>query len=597
MRRTAATATVLLALAAFIPGSGPGSAAPGLPERLSALAVLALSPAEAIEVQAIESNLEMLGVPFETTADVSSALRAPVVVLAGALTNTVLSPAEREQLYAYVEAGGVVLATHVHGNQFFPLFGLAEFASHRANFRLHFLASPRDAALRYLNRPEEQEIRLGDPERYQEVSWTTEYRLAGAEALGRYPNGAVAFARHYYGRGIAYCLGISFADSTLRPALGQTYEAERQWANVFAPSADALRLLLRALYESHVHPFVLIHPIPDGQETALLLSHDLDARESFRNAVVFAALEQRYGVTSTFFVTTKYFTDATDIGYYTPRNVAHLRTVHARGFDLGSHTVSHLKTFDRFPLGEPEVSFESYRPRETPTVIGEVKVSKELLERDIPGQRTVSFRAGELSHPPQLIRALEAAGYRVDSTRAAGNTLTNYPYRALRETHLGAPVTEIIEIPVTLDDSMGYLTADNVEEVVAAWRHIIEANGENNAVTCLLIHPTDTTYKLEAEERLLEAYRDQPVWIGDVSRFGLFARQRALVRLSVFAKRDQLLLRLNRARGELPAGLTLAVEAGPRRATVVVEDSEGQRIPFTTRESRWRDRVFLVLRP
>ena len=597
MRRNATAAAVLLGFAAFIPGNGTGSAPPGLPEPLAVLTVLALSLAEAIEVQAIESDLEMLGVPFTTTTEVARAVRAPVVVLAGTLTNTVLSPAEREQLYAYVEAGGVVLATHVHGNQFFPLFGLAGFATSRTNFRLRFVDAERDAALRYLNRPEEQEIRFGNPERYQEVNWTTGYRLAGAEALGYYANGAVAFARHYYGRGIAYCLGISFADSTLRPALGQTYEAERQWANVFAPSADAVRLLLRALYEANAHPFVLIHPIPDGQETALLLSHDIDARESFRKAVDFAALEQSFGVTSTFFVTTKYFTDATDIGYYTPQNVAHLNTIHSQGFDLGSHTVSHLKTFERLPLGDAGVTFETYRPRETPTVIGEVKVSKELLERDIPGQRTVSFRAGELRHPRQLIRALEAAGYRVDSTRAAGNTLTNYAYRALRETHLGALITDIVEIPVTLDDSRGYLTPDNLEEVVATWKHIIDANGENNAITCLLIHPTDTTYKLEAEERLLRAYQGQPVWIGNVSRFGLFARQRALVRLSIFAKRDQLLLRLNRARGELPTGLTLAVEAGTPRSRVVVEDSEGQRIPFTTRENRRADRVFLVLRP
>jgi hypothetical protein len=78
-------------------------------------------------------------------------------------------------------------------------------------------------------------------------------------------------------------------------------------------------MLLRAIYESNVNPFVLIHTIPDGFGSALLLSHDIDARESFRNWVAFATLEQRYGTSSTFFVTTKYFDDATDSGYYTPR--------------------------------------------------------------------------------------------------------------------------------------------------------------------------------------------------------------------------------------------------------------------------------------
>lgn len=584
-----------LAVAAWLGAIGLASPQTSPTPLPTTMAVLVLSSAFANEATALESDLEMLGVPFETTADISRALRGPVVVLAGTLTNTAFSPADRERLYAYVDSGGVVFATHVQGNQFFPLFGLAEFRSSRENFGVRFADSDQDGSLRYINRPEEQEIRLGNPDRYQEVNWTTEYTLAGAEALGHFPNGAVAFARNYYRRGIAYCLGLSFSDFTLRPALGQSYEAEQEWANVFAPSADVLRLLLRGLYESTVHPFTLIHTIPDGKETALLLSHDIDARESFRNSAVFVALEERYGVTSTFFVTTKYFTDSTDIGYYNAERVAHIRHVAAQGFDIGAHTVSHLKTFDQLPLGDPEVNFESYRPRQAPTVYGEVKVSKELLDRDIPGQRTVSFRAGFLRHPPQLIRALEAAGYKVDSSHAAGNTLTNYAHRAMREARLGAPVTDLIEIPVTLDDSRGYLTPNNVDEVVAHWMDIIAANAENNAITCLLIHPTDTTYKLEAEERLLQAYVDKPVWIGDVTRFGLFARERARVRVAAFANGSQLLLRLNRPRAALPPGLTLVVESGLPWASVTVEDSEAKIIPFATLVRP--DRNFLLLEP
>src|SRR5258708_5927251 len=335
-------------------------------------------------------------------------------------------------------------------------------------------------------------------------------------------------------------------------ALGENYEAEPKWANVFAPAGDVLRMLLRAIYESNVHPFVLIHTIPDGFESALLLSHDIDARESFRNSAAFAALEERYGATSTFFVTTKYFDDATDSGYYTAENCAYLRQVFARGFDLGSHTVSHLKTFNRFPLGETPIRLAAYKPKETPTVFGDIEVSKELLERDIPGQHTIAFRAGELSHPPQLIQSLETAGYLVDSTRAAGSTLTNYPYRPLRQAHLGSSVSTMIEVPVTLDDSMGYLTPESLERTVAQWLQIVTANATNNNITGLLIHPTDTTYKLNAEERLLQACRQKPIWIGSGTRFGPFSRARASIRAAVFAEEDHLVIQLNRTRSELP---------------------------------------------
>jgi peptidoglycan/xylan/chitin deacetylase (PgdA/CDA1 family) len=570
-----------------------GSSPPA--KRGSFVAVLAVSEKDGSEVTALESDLEMLGVPYETTFAVKAAVRAPMVVLAGTLSNASLSPADRERLYSYVESGGVLFATHVQGSQFFPLFGVAGFSTSRENHAVHFVDSTDDAALRYINRPEERDIVLGDSRHYREFNWTTEYRLAGAVALGNFPKGAAAFIRNHYGRGIAYSLGLSFSDSTLRMALGQNYEAEPKWANVFAPAGDVLRMLLRAIYESNVHPFVLIHTIPDGFESALLLSHDIDARESFRNAVAFADLEQRYGATSTFFVTTKYFDDATDSGYYTSENLAYLRQVFGRGFDLGSHTVSHLKNFNRFPLGETAIRFAMYKPKEAPTVFGEIGVSKELLERDIPGQHTIAFRAGELSHPPQLIQSLETAGYLVDSTRAAGSTLTNYAYRPLREAHLGSPVSTMIEVPVTLDDSMGYLTPASLEQAVAQWLHIVTANEENNNITCLLIHPTDTSYKLNAEERLLRACRQKPIWIGNVTQFGLFARARASTRATVFAGADHLVIQLNRIRSELPRGLTLAIEPAAHRAAIVIRDHDGSDVPFVTTIKP--DRTLLILRP
>jgi peptidoglycan/xylan/chitin deacetylase (PgdA/CDA1 family) len=559
------------------------------------VAVLPVSAKDASEVTAVESDLEILGVPFETAENLAEAMRSPMVVLAGTLTNVSLSAAQREQLYQYVEAGGVLFATHVQGGQYFPLFGITNFRFSRENSSVRFSEASADPAMRYLNRPEERDIVLGDPKRYREFNWTTEYEVAAAAALGRFANGKAAFVRNYYGRGVAYSLGLSFSDSTLRLAIGQSFEAEPEWANVFAPSGDVLRLLLRAIYESNVHPFLLIHTVPDGREGALLLSHDIDARESYPNSVVFAALEQRYGVTSTFFATTKYFTDETDIGYYTPANSAYLRQLLTRGFDVGSHTVSHLKTFERFPLGDPAVRFATYRPATAPSVFGEVRVSKELLDRDVPGLHTVTFRAGELSHPMKLIETLESAGYLVDSTRAAGNTLTNSPYRPLREAHLGAAVSSMIEIPVTLDDSMGYLTPSTVDKAVTQWIKIVAANAENNNITCLLIHPTDTTYKLVAEERLLQAYREKSIWIGSVTRFGLFARARAAVRLSAFASDDRVEIRLNQSRAALPQNLTLAIESGSRWSLVSVRDNAGADIPFTT--IAHGDRRWLVLKP
>src|SRR5437879_12985525 len=95
--------------------------------------------------------------------------------------------------------------------------------------------------------------------------------------------------------------------------------AARRWINWFEPSGDVFRLLLRGLYEDSVHPFLLVHTVPEGKRTGLCLTHDVDAREAFRNALTFAQMEAGLGVRSTFFVTTKYFTDSPAIGSSAPQ--------------------------------------------------------------------------------------------------------------------------------------------------------------------------------------------------------------------------------------------------------------------------------------
>jgi hypothetical protein len=96
-----------------------------------------------------------------------------------------------------------------------------------------------------------------------------------------------------------------------------------------------------------------------------------------------------------------------------------------------------------------------------------------------------------------------------------------------------------------------------------------------------LIHPTDVTFKLTAEERLLQSCRQKPVWIGSVTRFGLFARSRAAVRVGAFSVDHRLLLRLNQPRSALPEGLTLVIEemAG-LWPEITVQDSEGAQVPM-----------------
>jgi peptidoglycan/xylan/chitin deacetylase (PgdA/CDA1 family) len=549
------------------------------------------------EQVALRECLELLGIPYLETKDVREAARRPLVFIGGIMLNTLLRPPEREALYSYVEEGGVLLATQVQGDMFFPLFGITGATASRTNFRVQFVSE--DPSLRYLNRPEERTISLGDPKLYSETVWSTEYTTSPeTRVLAKYENGAAALTVNAYGRGLAYALGLGFKETTLIPRLARSFEAARHWINWFEPSGDVFRLLLRGLYEDNVHPFLLVHTVPEGKETALCLSHDVDARESFRNSLTFAQMEASLGVRSTFMVTTKYFLDSADIGYYTPDRVDWIRQVKELGFEVASHSVSHRQDFEQFPLGTPSVTQETYDPNH-PTVFGEVVVSKKMLDRDLH-QQTVGFRAGYLRFPNELLRALEDSGYLFDSSVSAQWVLTNFPYFGYRERSLSSEQGKIVVVPVTLDDSRGelqirnFLTAETEEEALRTWTEVIRANAENNAISCLLIHPTDVTFKLETERRLIEAVRGSDIWIGGLGSMARFWRERDRLRPSLRKGNDgKPVIVLNCKREEIPTGQALVVEAHSGSPLPEVQDAAGKIIPVRIRAAK--DRAYILL--
>jgi peptidoglycan/xylan/chitin deacetylase (PgdA/CDA1 family) len=112
----------------------------------------------------------------------------------------------------------------------------------------------------------------------------------------------------------------------------------------------------------------------------------VDAQTSFVDSLKFADLARQYDASATFFENTKYFADWKDIDYYNiPENLEAIRELRRRGFDIGSHTVSHYTQLDSAPLGDPDVTFAQYDPANEVTLFGEVRVSKELLLGPSPG--------------------------------------------------------------------------------------------------------------------------------------------------------------------------------------------------------------------
>ena len=178
--------------------------------------------------------------------------------------------------------------------------------------------------------------------------------------------------------------------------------------------------------------------------------------------------------------------------------------------------------------------------------------------------------------------------------------LTNFPYFGFRRRALGSEHSKIVVVPVALDDSRGelrirnFLTAGTVEQALRDWTEVIRANSENSAITCLLIHPTDVTYKLETERRLITANRREDTWIGDMGAVARFWRDRARLRPTLQRTvSGNVEIVLNLRRGELPAGQALVVEAQQGLPTPPVRDVAGA--PIVVRARADQDRVYLVL--
>jgi hypothetical protein len=323
--------------------------------------------------------------------------------------------------------------------------------------------------------------------------------------LAQFDDGSAALLTNSVGKGRVYLLGLSLLDVVLRNQNNRDYEAQRHYVNTFEPGADVWLLVLRAWYEAYGKDWVRLSTIPGGQRSALLLSHDVDWENSFAPGLDFARIERANQANSTFFIQTKYVDDANSKAFFFAPNLNILRELEAGGSTVGSHSIIHSRGFNKFELGSGHETYSSYQPRglgfdtaSGATVFGEVRVSKELLDGEIPGQETVFFRAGHLRVPVSLPEALERSGYQFDSSFTADDVLSNFPFALPRDLGFEED-SDIYEFPVTIEDEESPGFAKRVPQAL----QVILANAENGAVSVVLIHSNESILKAAAEQDLL----------------------------------------------------------------------------------------------
>jgi hypothetical protein len=451
--------------------------------------------------------LKAMGIPFFVTAELHVALRHKLLLLYPTVDGATFDKAQAQAITDFVTHGGIVFAQDVFWGGFKPLFGFDDVVPLRTRHKIVFNTtghSAPDPVFHYLNRAPEREVPLGSPA-IKEVIWTNGYQTAaGAQTLGRFEDGSAAVIKHDLGRGHTYLIGVALNDVVRRNQQNRDYEAQRTYANGFEPGTDVWLLILRAWYETYSDTGIRLGTIPEGKRSVLMLSHDVDWEYSFKPMAAFANLERSSGTSSTFFVQTKYLDDVVGKAFFFGQSLDTLRVL-THGSDIESHSVIHSKLFNKVPLGRGQEQYPGYQARATrdnaaqdATTLGEVCVSKSLLDGELPGHETIFFRAGHLRVPPYLPEALARCGYEFDSSFTAGDVLTNFPYELDFDLGMTEP-SGIFEFPVTLEDEQ----LPPLLERVPAMLDTIEANAENGAPSVLLIHSNNAEAKLEAERALL----------------------------------------------------------------------------------------------
>lgn len=481
------------------------------------------------ELAQVVSVLEQRGVPFDRTPAASNGIDSipdrgndyALVVVPFGLEDAAIDSAQRVRIERFVSSGGVVVAIRPgpsSGAEALAVFGLRSITDHRdaTELRFHPNSAP---ALAAFDSPEETRIPLIDasvrvPPVVEVLQPTTGTEtLAVALVNGRELGAAVV--RRALGHGAIYTLGHGL----------WWFETYRCYVNCFEPGGDLLGLFLRdAFREGCGGHSVLLHTVPGLEDSALLLTHDVDAPEAQNAgpwgepvAVQMARMEVEHHVRGTFNITTDYVH-----GYWnpeTPRALCRLGMC-----PLGGHSVVHLPSPATEPAGTCDEHRASYRPTrvEDTTLCGEVHVSLSLLQ-EATGQIPRVWRAPLLDVHPLLYDLLERFEILADSSFAIGDFKTNLPI-SLVDTSIRPDVfhhRHVFEFLVTLEDGMGVvvngashrieLQRDNFAQFLAGWEYALRRNAGNEAVTTLLVHtswgrgvgPENVPIKLGAVERLI----------------------------------------------------------------------------------------------
>jgi hypothetical protein len=539
-------------------------------------------------------GLKSHGVPISVTTDHRRALEHRAVLVYPMISGRVLEAQALKALAAFPREGGTLIGVNVFGGGLNEVFGFEDAVSSRERHELRFdttqtlaagLEDPRESVLRiYSEGGRESGIAsaVADPAEGQDrvPLGTLGYTAPRNRPLAVFEDGTAAITQKPYAAGAAFAFGIDLGFLILKGYNYREVGIARSYVNEYEPTLDVLLGLLKRIYLEAEPDAVTLAPVPSGRPLAVMITHDVDYPKSLNNSLRYAEYEKSQGIRATYFIQTKYIRDWNDAVFFDEAAVEVLRKLEALGMEVGSHSVSHAELFSDFPLGTGTETYPTYRPfikrrREAVngTILGELRVSKFLLDHFLEGGPVVSFRPGFLSNPFALPQSLLATGFLYTSTITANKSLTHLPFQLTYNRDFRAEV-DVYEFPITVEDEHLPRMGDRLPQAIELAEKISRSGG----IFVVLIHPDMLGHKFDFEKGFIEAVKDY-AWFGSVSDFGGWWAARDKVEVDVSSGLHQAVVTLEipeRIRGltlQVPAGLTY-VSGLPENLDVSVSGSK-----------------------
>lgn len=459
--------------------------------------------------------LDIAGVPFFETQQMSEALEASLILVSSPIKNGYITASELAALTTWVENGGVIISPVCTDRAFETLFGFANSPSyHKKRYFMNWVEDT-SAELSYFNHEYEKSVSLGRNKDGNDVIKSYGYTLleGDAEALAHFDTDEVAVIRKRTQNGRSYVFGLEWRDVIQRPQLNKDFVAQRVYSNGFDPSADVFPLFVRSVWNDIQDVAVWKYTVPNGYETMLVPTHDIDSRTAYDSMFYMSEYEKSLGLKAQYLLTTHYFRDELTSAYYDERSAKLAHATKADGHVIGSHSVGHFFDFNRddlFPLGDPTITRENYNPEHIDgttrngSSYGEIKVSKNIIDAEL-GLNIRTFRSGHLCVNGSMTEALVNTGYDYSSCFSACDVLTSFPFFERIEHEWDGELTHVLQMPLHISDvfSSDNITVENYPEKVDIWFEVLNNLKDNYAPCIILIHP-NRRFKMEAQRILID---------------------------------------------------------------------------------------------